>query len=305
VAGIAWQVLVYASVVFSFAGLIYRALRMARLPVHLRWELAPVPAAGPRADYGGSHLEAFEFWTRPRRRARTAALVYIVHEALTLRSVWKGNRGLWPLSFTLHLGLYLTALLYGLTATYAALVAWGRGSPMPAGAEALSWAFLPGFLLGGLGSIGLLLRRAIDPRLAPFNTPARFLNLLMLATLFATGAYAWSQSAGFAEEVIRTARGLIPLNGGLAPTLPLAVHLSAVAAFLVYLPLSDMVHFVAKYFTYHAVRWDDRPLDPSMERELMSLMSQPVGWAAPHIAAPDRKEWKDLATAGTAHDPTA
>ena len=59
-----------------------------------------------------------------------------------------------------------------------------------------------------------------------------------------------------------------------------------------------MMHFVAKYFTYHEVRWDDQPLEDSgsMGREVRKLLDQPVTWAAPHVGADGRKNWVDIAT---------
>ena len=51
------------------------------------------------------------------------------------------------------------------------------------------------------------------------------------------------------------------------------------------MPFTRMMHYVAKYFTYHKVRWDDEPNKPGsqLEKKLQSLLDQPVGWAAPHI----------------------
>ena len=68
--------------------------------------------------------------------------------------------------------------------------------------------------------------------------------------------------------------------------------------FLAYLPFTQMMHFVAKYFTYHQVRWDDRPLEPggSMEREVKELLQQTVTWSGPHLGANGKKNWVDIAT---------
>jgi hypothetical protein len=45
------------------------------------------------------------------------------------------------------------------------------------------------------------------------------------------------------------------------------------------------MHYVAKYFTYHKVRWDDEPNRPGsgLENRLKLLLGQPAGWSAPHI----------------------
>jgi hypothetical protein len=59
-----------------------------------------------------------------------------------------------------------------------------------------------------------------------------------------------------------------------------------------------MMHFVAKYFTYHQVRWEDEPLMPGsrLEKEVTDLLKQPVTWSASHLNADGKKNWVDLAT---------
>jgi hypothetical protein len=69
--------------------------------------------------------------------------------------------------------------------------------------------------------------------------------------------------------------------------------------FLVYLPFTYMMHFVAKYFMYHEVRWNDEPIreNPQMQEEVKTLLGQPVTWAALHLGADGKKNWVDIATA--------
>jgi hypothetical protein len=59
-----------------------------------------------------------------------------------------------------------------------------------------------------------------------------------------------------------------------------------------------MMHFVAKYFTYHQVRWDDTPLsaDSRMERKVLDLLGQPVTWSGSHLNTDGKKNWVDIAT---------
>jgi hypothetical protein len=68
--------------------------------------------------------------------------------------------------------------------------------------------------------------------------------------------------------------------------------------FLAYLPFTQMMHFVAKYFTYHEVRWDDNPVEPGgkLEKELLALLGQKPTWAGPHVRADGSKTWVDIAT---------
>jgi len=68
---------------------------------------------------------------------------------------------------------------------------------------------------------------------------------------------------------------------------------------MAYVPLTHMSHFVAKYFFYHKIRWEDEPnLDnPAMEAKINEALGFPVSWAAPHIKGDGKKTWADVVTA--------
>jgi hypothetical protein len=58
-----------------------------------------------------------------------------------------------------------------------------------------------------------------------------------------------------------------------------------------------MSHFIAKYFTYHAVRWDDAPLK---DRERMAVqvaqyLTYRPRWAAAHVGS-EKRTWAEVAT---------
>jgi hypothetical protein len=57
-----------------------------------------------------------------------------------------------------------------------------------------------------------------------------------------------------------------------------------------------MMHFFAKFFTFHKVRWDDAPnlRGGELERGLKPLLEQRINWAAPHMQNLSR--WTDVAT---------
>ena len=46
-----------------------------------------------------------------------------------------------------------------------------------------------------------------------------------------------------------------------------------------------MSHFIAKYFTYHSVRWDDEPMRRSdrRARAMAEYLTYRPTWTAPHI----------------------
>lgn len=302
---LAWQVWVLGVTGVSLVVTGIRTLAIARQPIHLRWELAPVPRLEAKGRYGGSCLEEYEWWSQPRRHSGAAALIYTAREMFLLRSVWEHNRGLWPLTFALHYGLYLTAGLSLGLAIHAVLLAVGPDPlavrPLRQGVSALA---LLGYLLGSVGAVGLLLKRVLDPHLRPFNTISRYINLLFLGAVFFSGACAWLLSEDYVAEVTRFTGGLIGRGPEMATGQLLSLHVMVSSLFLLYLPFTDMIHFIAKYFTYHAVRWDDRPQNGRMERELRGLLTQPVTWSAPHVGSDGRKDWSDVAAADAGDEAT-
>lgn len=303
---LAWQVLAFGVIGVSSVVIAIRTLVIARRPVHLRWELAPVPHGEGKGGYGGSYLEEYEWWSKARRHSRTAALIYTAKEMFLLRSVWKHNRGLWPLTFALHYGLYLIAgLSLGMAVVAVLSIAGLDPLAVQPLRESLSALVLLGYLLGSAGAVGLLLKRAFDPELRPFSTLSRYFNLLFLGAVFLSGCYAWLRSGDYFAELSRFAHSLITLDASATVAFPLSLHLVVSLLFLLYLPLTDMIHFIAKYFTYHAVRWDDRPQNEPMDRELRRLLTQPVTWSASHVGADGQKNWVDIASAEPSDETTS
>jgi nitrate reductase gamma subunit len=266
---------------------VIRSVTIGRLPVHLRWELAPVPHEKGKGRYGGSYLEEYEWWTKPREKSLISEAIYMFQEIAFLKGVWEHNRRLWWFSFPFHIGLYLLIL-----AAVPLAFGWAAGTSVLAGA---------GFVLGGLGAVGLLISRFADPRLKVMATPASRFNLLLLLALFATGAWALAASDGFAAGMRGYLKALLTADRSVETSGILAAHVVVALVFLAYLPFTQMMHFVAKYFTYHQVRWNDEPMrrGERMEKEVLGLLSQRMTWAGPHVKADGKKNWVDIATEDT------
>jgi len=278
---------------------VVRSLKMARLPVHLRWELAPVPHEKGKGRYGGSYFEEFEWWTKPREKSLVSELIYMFLEIVFLKGVWEHNRRLWWFSFPLHFGLYVLIVC--------AVLFVGGALLGLAGVTSSVWAGLPsavlgltaiGYALGALGAIGLLIGRLVDPRFQSTTTPASILNLVLLAAVFVSGGLALGLSEDFVAGITSFLTTLLTAGSSLETSGFLNLHMVLVFIFLAYLPFSQMMHFVAKYFTYHQVRWDDEPLEPGgrTEQRVTELLKQPVTWSAPHLNADGTKNWVDIAT---------
>jgi len=64
-----------------------------------------------------------------------------------------------------------------------------------------------------------------------------------------------------------------------------------------YIPLTHMSHFVAKYFTYHSVRWDDAPLRDNrrIAAAFAEYLTYRPTWSAPHMKAGGATTWAEVA----------
>src|SRR5512142_2835828 len=104
----------YCALVTFATGCLRRARQYAKLPVHLRWELYPVPhETSPRAAHGGSYFEESEWWTKPRRVNRTGELAVMAREILLLETVRKAKPSLWWRSQIFHSGVFLVIMAIG------------------------------------------------------------------------------------------------------------------------------------------------------------------------------------------------
>ena len=81
-------ILTYALGAVFVMAFLHRAMKIAKLPMHLRWELAPVPHEKGRAHYGGSYFEEFEWWTKPREKSKINELVYMFKEINFFEKLW-------------------------------------------------------------------------------------------------------------------------------------------------------------------------------------------------------------------------
>jgi nitrate reductase gamma subunit len=267
------------------------------MPVHLRWELAPVPHEKGKGHYGGSYLEEPEWWSKPREKDHVAEITYMVKEIAFLKALFEHNRPLWWFSFPFHAGLYLLSGVMALLLISG--IAGLAGLTMPAFITTLIRVLAAtGYLLGAVGAVGVLLSRLFSPQLRQLATPLTFLNLLVLLAFFITGAWAVFSLPQFVEGLTGFLGALFTADLGVQFPAILTAHLVLAGLFLAYLPFTQMMHFVAKYFTYHEIRWNDEPIvqGDKNDREIQELLQQPVTWAAPHLKADGKRNWVDIAT---------
>lgn len=283
---------IYVGVGVFVLGCVRRVLQYGRAPVHLRWELYPVPHEKPElVAHGGSYFEETDWWTRKHRRNLIGELRFMLPEMILLRGLWESNRALWFRSSPFHAGLYLMT-----TAAVLSVVggAWTAASVLAVIAGLLAWA---GVVLTFVGAVALFVRRVTDPKLRNYTT---------LGDVFNVGAFAAATALVLAGRLLSPtpsirafAHALITFDTSLHLPFVTACGLMIGASMAGYVPFTHMGHFVAKYFTYHAVRWDDAPMGGSgrkMAARVAEQLAYRPTWSASHIGADGVSTWAELAT---------
>jgi nitrate reductase gamma subunit len=303
---------VYAGLAVFALAVAARVVMWVRMPLHLRWELYPIPhEGGGRARYGGSYLEQSEWWTKARQVSLSGELKAMVAEILFLAALREHNRKLWTRSFPFHFGLYLVAACTVLMMTAGVLGAVAPGVMAGALGRVVRVA-VPvcggsGLVLAFLGALGLLQRRLGTPELRLFATSADYFNLLLFVVVLGCALVSFllvdrtfAGASAFVRNLMTGRLEALP-GSGLQPLLP-ALSALLLAVLTAYIPLTHMSHFVGKYFAYHAIRWSDEPnlAGGGEEATIRGLLARPVSWSAPHIQGDGRKSWADVATEDTA-----
>lgn len=295
---------IYGGFLAFVVGCVVRAVTYARKPLHLRWELYPVPhEEASRAKYGGSYFETVDWWTKPTSRNLGGELKVMVPEMLFLKALRDFNRKLWRLSFPFHFGLYLllgSVVLVVLTATGSFIWPNLRVTSLGIVLHAVyTVAGCGGAALAIFGCLGLLYRRLTDDDLKSYTVPADVFNLALF--IFTMGALAagYLFRSSTSPSVAALVKGLVTFNTKVVVPGVLVPGLVLGALLIAYIPYTHMSHFIAKYFTYHAVRWDDAAnIDGSaLQKKMAEYLTYRPTWSARHIGADGTKTWVDLAVA--------
>jgi nitrate reductase gamma subunit len=296
------QILMYIAYAVFFVGTGYRAYKMANMPVHLRWDLYPIPHEKGKGHYGGSYFEEINWWTKPAEVSMKSELSEMAKEIVFIQSMYHNNRLLWIFSFPFHFGLYLS-IVFVLLVFFGALLELFGVTVAADGAmlgQAVYYATLPlgllGPALGALGAFGLFISRMTRKDLIRTSVRSDYFNLIILLAVFVSGLIVWATEdtsyAGTRAFIgsLSSFKGTGPVSGGFA------AHMVLAAAFLIYLPFTHMTHFVGKYFTYHKVRWEDEPnvKGSELEKRVTAALGQTLTWSAPHIKG--GATWAEAAT---------
>lgn len=294
------QIFSLACVAVAILAIIGKVLRYLRAPQHMRWELYPVPHEKGRAEYGGSYLEELDWWTKPRESDKFNELKEMAEEVLLLKGVYKNNRRVWSSSFPFHFGMYLLigwlVLLLGGAILQQAGVAIGAEAGMFGQivhylTAACGYA---GLVMTAFGALGLFIWRATDDRQKEFNAPIDYFNLILMAGMSVVVLVAHI-TVDPAFAALRQFVGATVTFAPVAiPSTLFGVAVGLLSFSIMWVTITRMSHFVAKYFLYHAVRWNDEPNErgSKIEASLVKLLNEKVTWSADHIQ--QGKTWAEV-----------
>ncbi len=285
------QIITYISVIVAFVAMAAKALRYMKAPVHFRWELYPVPHERGRADYGGSYLEELDWWTKERHSDIFREIKEMFREIVFLKGVFHHNRRVWTSSFPFHFGLYLTIgwlclLLLGAILQIADVEISSGASFIGALIHYLTMICgYAGFVLAGIGAFGLLIWRLTDPKQRPYNSPSDYFNLIFFDVVIVVALISHLTMDSEFVAMRGYVQSLITFTSFSSPGAIFSLELIIMSLLIMYIPLTRMSHFVAKYFLYHSVRWNDEPnfKGSKLEKNIMKMLNNRVSWSAPHI----------------------
>lgn len=260
--------------------------------MHLRWELYPVPHEKGRAHYGGSYFEEPNWWTKPAQRSFLGEAKEMAKEIFGIKTLFRNNRSLWYFSYPFHIGLYLLTVFAVLIFIGGSAQAVGIVvSPVSYGwvgrviYSLTLYSGVAGYVLGGVGALGLLVMRILRASLRSFSLRSDYFNLVLLIVIFIVSLIAWyytDRSFAVLRYFVQKTILLKPTAG--LPGLVMA-QITTTAFFFAYLPFTHMTHFVGKFFTFHKVRWQDQANIGSgvLADSVARALSGQLHWSAPHI----------------------
>jgi nitrate reductase gamma subunit len=279
------------------------------MPLHVRWELYPVPHENPlRAEHGGSYFESQQWWRKPQEKHRSREWMAMFQEIIFMKSLREFNPRLWIPSFLFHSGLYLSILaaIALLMSVLPGLLISGPGTSKLTSelAPVSGWLGLAGAALVISGAILLLMRRINDPALKNYTKAGDILNLLFFIFTFAVLAVAHLMSNSNTARIEDVFRAAFRFDRSLIVGPALGSGLVLASALAAYIPFTHMSHFIGKYFTWHSVRWDDKRNDRggAMESNITASLNYRPTWAAPHVGADGKKSWAEIAASKPAEE---
>ncbi len=289
----------YVCIALFFVLVITKAKKFMSRPLHIRWELYPVPHEGERAKWGGSYLEESGWWHKARTHSLMGMAIGLAEEMLLLHLTFKHNRDLWMRTYPFHAGIYLCFGSFLLSILALILNGIGILDGLVSGLIAPLGNLVAVIGLAGIviGAALLLHRRLTNEQLRTYTTPEHYFNLLLFGAWATLALFAYMASPSFFSENVSFLKGLFTFDTSLTFSLGYTVLAILTVAIIAFVPATHMAHFFMKYFTWHNIRWDDAPTldDKKLNDAIGANLGKKPTWSAGHIAGDGNKTWADIA----------
>ncbi len=282
--GVILLVVSYVCLVIFVAKVVEVWRMYARMPVHLRWDLHPTPR--DEASRGGSERAG-------EAKTLLAELRYMAREGLLFQQCFRANRSLWYATYPFHLGLFLSVfwvfLLFARVPFHA-----GPSWLLSLLDQLIIVSGAGGLILGVAGCVGLIVERILDSRLRVYTTGREYVNLSLILFALAFGLVTWIGSDSDFSLCRSYVQSLVTLSAPPPGDWLFSAGIILLSVFIAFLPFSSLQHGIAKFFSYHRVRWDDERnvRGGRLEKELQDQLNWPVTWSAPHVNC---TRWADVA----------
>jgi nitrate reductase gamma subunit len=298
----AFELFSYTVLTVFAVALLAKVLSWASMPLHLRWELYPV--AHEPNNYGGSYMEDLDWWTKKRNTTTVGMLKELLMEMLFIKRLFVHKRKLWYFSFAFHFGIYLILAWFVLLFLRAATSLYSGAliaSNWPL-AQVLYYLTMisgsVGMIATIVGGVGVGVERLADREMREYSAPADYFNLAFVVTATALGFASWVLFDPTFAVAKQFMTALVSFGQTTMPRLSTLTQLQIVMVGLLfmYIPFTKMTHFIGKYFTYHAVLWDDTPnlRGSRIEKRVKENLGYQIRWRATHLNA--GRTWAEDAT---------
>lgn len=298
------QLATYVSYVLIIILYSVKVMKIVKMPLHLRWELYPVPHEKGR-EYGGSYLEELEWWTKPRLKSNFRSIIYMLKKYLFFWEYYRQNRGYWFVMYPWHVGFYLIVSFHILS-FFGALAILTMGLSVTAESANILGRVIyyltlvvavGSFVTGSVGSIGLLIKRLTDKDLRAYAAPVNYFNYLFFLAVFLSGLFSWYFFDPTLSAYREFWKSLITFQY-ISVEPATYTHIILFSLFLIYLPFTRSTHYITILFAYFSVLWGDKPnlRGSNIRKRVRKLLNQPVSWSAPHIQSGEK--WSEIVSKG-------
>jgi len=306
-----FYILGYAAIIgFICLAVIRTRTYLKDSPLHIRWELYPVPHEGPRrAAYGGSYMEESNWWTKKRHVDHWMDIKGILEEVLLLHATYEHNPKLWIRTYPFHFGMYMlmggTMILVFAAILQLCGVGPQNGFMMFLNNVINAVALLGAFCILG-GGLALICYRRSDPGLRKYTAMENWLNLVSFVVFALLTLCAWTFNPSYCEISRNFIANLLTCNFRPLGSTWFVLNMLSGFFVLILIPVTNMRHLIMKYWLYHDIRWGDEATVWSKKNQetIGKMLQYDTDWAAPHMCDNGgSRTWADVATTNPAANP--